>query len=1037
MVGERKKSWPIGVLPGMLLALQPLLRGQFPQADATLHLYWLAQLQRAIQHGIIFPRWLADLGLGYGYPLFNYYAPLGDYLALPALGLGANVQTALSLSFALALLTVTLGIYGWTRELFGKTAAIGAAVCVGYAPYILYDIYHRGALAESWGLAMLSMVAWGMTRLMRVHDRRSWALAVISFAGLMLSHNLTAMIGAGLVLGYTLILGLSTGNRAGLIRAAAAFASGLGLSAFFWLPAFMERELVQYQLFNQARFDYHNFFITLSSLLTGPTPIDSAQVQPDVPIGLGWLLPLLALTSWIPGKLWNERSAQIQRLALTIAGAGLALMALNISLPIWETIGPLRLLQYPWRFLGPASLVLAVLAGAGISQLPLPQKIRLPLLLLLTGGFALTWLFLPPVQPQPPLNPPDIIRFEIRTGGIGATAAGDFLPRWVEKLPPDTSLLPEYDAAAPDYLISRLDPESVPAEAKIIANQSGFTDLALEIDSPQPFTARFRWYYLPNWQAWIDGVPQSMQPDSPNGLLTLAVPAGRHQIKVALGLSPLQQGATWLSGGVLILCIILLVWPRKTLPEARPSQPEEAPAWTSLGLCALVGLGLLGIKAFYLDSHSNLLHPLRYNGQQIQGAQPQNLRFGTEIELMGDETPALTLKADDRIPVTLYWRALGPINANYSVALHLIDGAGHLYGQEDHQHPDGYPTRELLPDRYIRDAYALQPWSGAPPGQYTLTVSLYNGETGEIQSIWDRESRWLGASVPLATVTITRPQHLITTRKISLTRSLYAGMGDYLQLIGTGELPAGPHVGDVIPLILYWQSGSAPQKDYLARLQLLSPDGKVAMESTAAPGGENYPTSNWSAGTLIREARDFRIPALRPDGTPLESGTYTLTAVLLDSGRAPVKIGTLSIQAPERTFDLPAVSHPLDYRLGNLAILKGYHVEPLNPAAGNPITLTLYWQTVAESETRYTVFVHLLDEKGALQAQQDRTPQDGQRPTTSWAPGEIIADTYQLALPEGSYQICLGMYDPRNNQRLRWQKPTGEDAGDYLCLPQP
>ncbi|HEX5417076.1 MAG TPA: hypothetical protein VFZ25_15540, partial [Chloroflexota bacterium] len=71
-------------------------------------------------------------------------------------------------------------------------------------------------------------------------------------------------------------------------------------------------------------------------------------------------------------------------------------------------------------------------------------------------------------------------------------------------------------------------------------------------------------------------------------------------------------------------------------------------------------------------------------------------------------------------------------------------------------------------------------------------------------------------------------------------------------------------------------------------------------------------------------------------------------------------------------------------------------------------------------------------------AQQDHPPGLGDTPTTGWIPGEYVVDTHELALGSsaapGTYQIEVGMYDPRSGQRLRVSQSDGADPGDRVIL---
>jgi hypothetical protein len=78
------------------------------------------------------------------------------------------------------------------------------------------------------------------------------------------------------------------------------------------------------------------------------------------------------------------------------------------------------------------------------------------------------------------------------------------------------------------------------------------------------------------------------------------------------------------------------------------------------------------------------------------------------------------------------------------------------------------------------------------------------------------------------------------------------------------------------------------------------------------------------------------------------------------------------------------------------------------------LTLTLTWQAVAPVEGDYTVFVHALAEDGTKVAQRDTRPCNGECPTPTWQPGEIITDRYQLALapdaPASPSRLAVGLY---------------------------
>jgi hypothetical protein len=102
--------------------------------------------------------------------------------------------------------------------------------------------------------------------------------------------------------------------------------------------------------------------------------------------------------------------------------------------------------------------------------------------------------------------------------------------------------------------------------------------------------------------------------------------------------------------------------------------------------------------------------------------------------------------------------------------------------------------------------------------------------------------------------------------------------------------------------------------------------------------------------------------------------------------------------------------------------LRGFAAGPSEPAPGDILRVTLFWETGAPVADRYKVFLHLLDDAGQLVAQTDSEPRDGLMPTTIWAPGEIVVDRDGVLLPAdlppGRYTLVTGLYHLVGGDRL-------------------
>jgi hypothetical protein len=85
----------------------------------------------------------------------------------------------------------------------------------------------------------------------------------------------------------------------------------------------------------------------------------------------------------------------------------------------------------------------------------------------------------------------------------------------------------------------------------------------------------------------------------------------------------------------------------------------------------------------------------------------------------------------------------------------------------------------------------------------------------------------------------------------------------------------------------------------------------------------------------------------------------------------------------------------------------------------------------------YTVFVHVVDKEGNILVQQDTYTGMGRYPATMWKPGQIIADTFYLTLPEwtpvpGNCTIEVGFYNRDTQARLLVVDEQGQAVGDSV-----
>ena len=100
---------------------------------------------------------------------------------------------------------------------------------------------------------------------------------------------------------------------------------------------------------------------------------------------------------------------------------------------------------------------------------------------------------------------------------------------------------------------------------------------------------------------------------------------------------------------------------------------------------------------------------------------------------------------------------------------------------------------------------------------------------------------------------------------------------------------------------------------------------------------------------------------------------------------------------------------------GDAITLERYALSADTVRPGDLLQLRLDWRTDSALQTRYKVFIQLLDADGRLVAQRDSEPGNGLALTTTWTPDDVIQDQHALIIPNNlspaNYSLILGLYN--------------------------
>src|SRR3989338_6804283 len=177
------------------VTILPLIaNGFFPMHDDTqpARLYEMAQ---ALADGQFPVRWVRDLGYGYGYPLFNFYAPFPYYIGalFNLLGLGAISSAKIMMGIGMVLSGITM--YILVKKITSRVdAAIVASCAYLLAPYHASLLYVRGAIGEMYAYAFVPLALLGWLLILRKRNMQGIITASFGLFLVFTSHTVSVLI---------------------------------------------------------------------------------------------------------------------------------------------------------------------------------------------------------------------------------------------------------------------------------------------------------------------------------------------------------------------------------------------------------------------------------------------------------------------------------------------------------------------------------------------------------------------------------------------------------------------------------------------------------------------------------------------------------------------------------------------------------------------------------------------------------------------------------------------------------------------------
>lgn len=250
--------------------------------------------------------------------------------------------------------------------------------------------------------------------------------------------------------------------------------------------------------------------------------------------------------------------------------------------------------------------------------------------------------------------------------------------------------------------------------------------------------------------------------------------------------------------------------------------------------------------------------------------------------------------------------------------------------------------------------------------------------------------------------------------------------------------------GDYVQVFTRWRAETTPGRDWSLFVHLLTPDNVIIAQRDIYPGGGLLAASDLTPGQSWDNPISIPVPdtALAPMTLSVVAGWYHLPTgqrLALADGGETVLLGEAELVARSAPYGAP---NPVSVNFGDQLELVGYSVSGLSPEAGSTVEVTLYWRALQPMKADYVVFTHIIDPvTTTIYAGSDAQPANWTRPTSTWQPGEIVADTHTLTLPSTAppdiFELELGVYlaaEDGGFDRLRIVTSDGGMADDYIHL---
>jgi len=549
----QSKLFPIVFISaaGLIFTIPTLIYGIpfFSDDGVSHHALWYIHFATQLWDGNLYPRWLMGMNEGLGSPVFYYYPPVPFFLTSllkPFFPDDLHGWHQLGLSASLALIASGFSAYVWLKDLTERTSALLAAVLYMATPYHLAaDLYIRGSFAEYWAFVWMPLVLFFAHRIVS-RDKLAVAGLAISYALLLMTHLPTTLIFSPIPVCYVFCLSSRDHKLKVTGRVLTGVALGIGLSAVFLWPAMTTQQLVFLDRMTTGYFSYKNWLLFSNFALWTDEKLTLLLLTLD--------LAAIACCAFVIAHFNPSKFTRQLNIFWFVVGMASILMMTDLSRPLWLIFPLVQKIQFPWRFNAILSIATTALLASAIysfrkSGSRSMRVIWTTVVLLIVTWFPATgWA----IWRAYPFHNPSQEEINYKNREIDQEReVPEYYPRWntamaemdweissIEKDWDDSmdrrfkSLLQRVGQSGGS--LSRFNIVEGTGQVRIDSWRPG--RIELHVDTPADMKINISQFYFPNWTVQLPGESSSLtvQPSQPDGLISLTIPQGSHEVLLEL-----------------------------------------------------------------------------------------------------------------------------------------------------------------------------------------------------------------------------------------------------------------------------------------------------------------------------------------------------------------------------------------------------------------------------------------------------------------------------------------------------------------------